>query len=53
MSEGDELVIGLGSFWYLSLTKLIITFWLDEEGVLAVCERRPSSLSWADVFVIV
>lgn len=46
---------GGGFFWYLSLTKLITTFWFDEEDerVLAVWELRSSSSRRTLEFVIV
>lgn len=60
MSGEDDLVVvivgcgGLGVFWYWSLTKLITTFWLDEEErILAVCEPRSSSSRRTVEFVIV
>lgn len=45
---------GVDVFWYLSLTKLITTFWSDiDESVEAVWERRSLSSVCADAFVIV
>jgi hypothetical protein len=57
MSGEDDFVVDcdeLGVFSYLSLKKLITTFWLvEEERVLVVCELRSSSPRRTDVFAIV